>query len=137
MNDKTNLLGYSQAVGTSLSNASTTLTTNCNGTVNTYPDGNWTMPLTGGSSINYSIGSDYTSLSQAITNSNNMNRQTKVAVFTVERNDKNQVVSSIFIKELWVEIKNGASLELSVAKQLDKDFDPSITIIKEIFSVTF
>jgi hypothetical protein len=137
MNDKTNLLGYSQAVGTSLSNASTTLTTNCNGIVNTYFDGNWTIPFNEGSGLTYSKGSDYTSLSQAITNSNNMNRQTKVAVFTVERNDKNQVVSSTFIKELWVEIKNGASLELTVAKQLDKDFDPSTTIIKEIYSVTF
>jgi hypothetical protein len=135
MNETTTFLGTTgTAVGTSLSNASTTVTALWDGI---YHDGNWTMPLTGGSSINYSIGSDYTSLSQAITNSNNMNRQTKVAVFTVERNDKNQVVSSIFIKELWVEIKNGASLELSVAKQLDKDFDPSTTIIKEIFSVTF
>jgi hypothetical protein len=137
MNDNTNLLGYSQAVGTSLSSASTTLTTNCNGTVNTYPDGNWATPLNGNNGTIISNGSDYYSLSQAITNSNNMNRQTKVAVFTVERNDKNQVVSSTFVKELWVEIKNGASLELTVAKQLDKDFDPSITIIKEIFSVTF
>jgi len=117
-------------------NETTTTTANWDGyTVTTAPG--WSTPLSGGSGISYSNGSDYTSLSQAITNSNNMNRQTKVAVFTVERNDKNQVVSSIFIKELWVEIKNGASLELSVAKQLDKDFDPSITIIKEIFSVTF
>ena len=84
-----------------------------------------------------SNGSNYTSLSQAITNSNNMNKQVKVAVFTVERNDKNQVISSKFINELWVEIKNGASLELSVAKQLDKDFDPSTTIIRETYSVTF
>ena len=84
-----------------------------------------------------SNGSNYTSLSQAITNSNNMNKQVKVAVFTVERNKDNKVTSSTFVKELWVEIKNGASLELSVAKQLDKDFDPSTTIIKEIFSVTF
>jgi hypothetical protein len=137
MNDKTNLLGYSQAVGISLSNASTTLTTNCNGTVNTYPDGNWTMPLTGGSGLTYSNGSDYTSLSQAITNQNNMNKQVKVAVFTVERNEDNKVVSSTFVKELWVEIKHGASLELTVAKQLDKDFDPSTTIIKEIFSFPF
>jgi hypothetical protein len=137
MNDKTNLLGYSQAVGISLSNASTTLTTNCNDTVNTYPDGNWTMPLSGGSGISYSNGSDYTSLSQAISNSNNMNRQTKVAVFTVERNEDNKVISSKFVNELWVEIKNGASLELTVAKQLDKDFDPSTTIIRELSSVTF
>jgi hypothetical protein len=137
MNDKTNLLGYSQAVGISLSNASTTLTTNCNGTVNTYPDGNWATLLNGNSGTIISNGSDYYSISTAITNSNNMNRQTKVAIFTVERNDKNQVVSSKFVNELWVEIKNGASLELTVAKQLDKDFDPSTTIIKEIFSVTF
>ena len=137
MNDKTNLLGYSQAVGTSLSNASTTLTTNCNGIVNTYHDGNWSTPFDRGSGISYSNGSDYTSLSQAISNSNNMNKQVKVAVFTVERNEDNKVVSSKFVNELWVEIKNGASLELSVAKQLDKDFDPSTTIIKEVYSVTF
>jgi hypothetical protein len=65
------------------------------------------------------------------------NRQSKVAVFTVERNEDNKVISSKFVKELWVEIKNGASLELSVAKQLDKDFDPANTIIKEIYSVNF
>lgn len=138
MNDKTNLLGYSQAVGTSLSNASTTTTTNWDGCTTTTTPG-WVTPLSGGGGTVLSNGSDYiyTSLSQAISNSNNMNRQTKVAVFTVERNDKNQVVSSTFVKELWVEIKNGASLELSVAKQLDKDFDPSTTIIKEVYSVTF
>jgi hypothetical protein len=129
MNDKTNLLGYSQAIGAVSGNSSTTLTTNCNGITNTYFDGNWATPLNGGS--------NYNSLSTLITNSNNMNRQTKVAVFTVERNDKNQVISSKFVKELWVEIKNGASLDLAVAKQLDKDFDPSTTIIKEIYSVIF
>ena len=76
-------------------------------------------------------------LSQAVTNQNNMNKQVKVAVFTVERNEDNKVTSSTFVKELWVEVKNGASLELSVAKHLDKDFDPENTIIKEIYSVSF
>ena len=104
-------------------------------TVTTTPG--FGAPLTGLSGTILSNGSDYTSLSQAISNSNNMNRQTKVAVFTVERNEDNKVVSSTFVKELWVEIKNGASLELTVAKQLDKDFDPSTTIIKEVHSVTF
>jgi hypothetical protein len=66
-----------------------------------------------------------------------MNKQVKVAVFTVERNKDNKVTSSTFVKELWVEVKNGASLELSVAKQLDKDFDPSTTVIKEINSFSF
>lgn len=92
------------------------------------------LTLQGNSTIDYP---NNLGLSQAITNLNNMNKQVKVAVFTVERNEDNKVISSTFVKELWVEIKNGASLELSVAKQLDKDFDPSTTIIKELSSVTF
>jgi hypothetical protein len=66
-----------------------------------------------------------------------MNKQVKVAVFTVERNDKNEVISSTFVKEFWVENKNGSSIILAAAKQLDKDYDPDTTIIREIFSVTF
>ena len=94
-------------------------------------------PLNGGSGLSYSNGSDYTTLAQAISNSNNMNKQVKVAVFTVERNEDNKVTSSKFVKEIWVEVKNGASLELSVAKHLDKDFDPSTTVIKEVSTFTF
>jgi hypothetical protein len=136
MNDKTNFVGYSQTLGIS-GNSSTTLTTNCNGTVNTYLDGNWATPLNGNIGTIISNGSEYNSLSTLITNSNNMNKQVKVAVFTVERNEDNKVTSAKLVKELWVEVKNGASLELSVAKQLDKDFDPSTTVIKEITSFTF
>jgi len=129
MNDKTNFTGYSQNIGLS-SGASTTFTTNCNGTINTYLDGNWSTPLNGSSSSILGI-------STLTTNFNNMVKQVKVAVFTVERNEDNKVVSAKFIKELWVEVKNGSSLDLAVAKELDKDFDPSTTIIKEISSVTF
>jgi hemolysin activation/secretion protein len=136
MNDKTNFIGYSQTLGIS-ENSSTTLTTNSNGTVNTYVDGNWATPLNGNIGTIISNGSEYNSLSTLITNSNNMNKQVKVAVFTVERNEDNKVTSAKLVKELWVEVKNGASLELSVAKQLDKDFDPSTTVIKEITSFTF
>ena len=74
----------------------------------------------------------------AVTNSKSMRtKQVKAAVFTIERNDKNEVTSSKFVKELWVEVKNGASLELVVAKELDKDFDPANTIIREINSFSF
>jgi hypothetical protein len=72
-----------------------------------------------------------------ITNLNNMVKQVKVAVFTVKRNKENKIISTKFIKELWVEIKNGSSLDLAVAKELDKDFDPTKTIIKELHTVTF
>ena len=125
MNETTTFLGITgtTAVGYS-GNASTTPLTGGNG-----------LTYSGGSGLTYSNGSEYTSLS--LSNSNNMNKQVQVAVFTVERNKDNTVVSSKFVKELWVEIKNGASLELSVAKQLDRDFDPSTTIIREIYSVTF
>ena len=135
MNDKTNFIGYSQTLGIS-GNASTTTTSNWDGiTVTTTPG--WATPLNGNSGTIISNGNDYYSISQAITNSNNMNKQVKVAVFTVERNEDNKVISSKFVNEIWVEVKNGASLELSVAKQLDKDFDPSTTVIKEITSFTF
>ena len=142
MNDKTNFIGtnftgYSQAVGISSINASTTLTTNSNGAINTYADGNWTTPLNGGSGLSYSNGSDYTSLSTLITNQNNMVRQVKAAVFTVERNEDNKVTSAKFVKEVWVEVKNGSSLDLAIAKELDKDFDPANTVVREIFSITF
>ena len=119
----------------------TTTSTGVTGTSNTYSGNIFATPLSGGSGATIytdnTILSTGVTLSQAISNSNNMNKQVKVAVFTVERNEDNKVTSSTFVKELWVEVKNGASLELSVAKQLDKDFDPSTTIIKEITSFTF
>ena len=81
------------------------------------------------------ISSDYPSLT--LTNQNNMSYQVKVAVFTVERNDKNQVISSKFVKEFWVENKAGASVVLAASKQLDKDFDPNTTVIREIQVINF
>ena len=73
-----------------------------------------------------------------VSNSNNMRtRQVKAAVFTIKRNDKNEVVSSKFVKELWVEIKNGASLDLAVAKELKGDFDPETTVVREVYSLCF
>lgn len=86
---------------------------------------------------NVSLGCTNPSATLTISNSNNMNTQSFVAVFTVERNEDNEVISSKFVKELWVEQKPGTSLELAVAKQLDKDFDPETTVIKTIYTVSF
>lgn len=97
-----------------------------------------TTLTTNGTDLNYIDYSNYPFNSITITNSNNMRtKQIKAAVFTIERNDKNEVVSSKFVKELWVEIKNGASLDLAVAKELKDDFDPETTVVKEIYSVSF
>lgn len=119
-------------------NETTTTTANWGGCTTTTAPG-WSIPLSGGGGTVLSNGSDYiyTSLSQAISNSNNMNRQVKVAVFTVERNEDNKVTSSKLYGEFWVEVKNGSSLDLAVAKQIKEDYDPSNTIIKEVYSVTF
>jgi hypothetical protein len=73
-----------------------------------------------------------------IANSSNMRpQQVHVAVFTVERNDKNEINSTKFVKELWVEQKNGTSIDLLVAKKLDKEFDPETTVVRVLYTVTF
>jgi hypothetical protein len=70
---------------------------------------------------------------------NNMTpKQVHVAVFTIHRDsDTNEINSTKFVKELWVEQKNGTSIDLIVAKHLDKDFDPETTIIKVLSTVSF
>ena len=118
-----------------LTAAGTTTINGYSGTsINTIADGYSGLTLQGNSTINYS---NNLGLSQAITNSNNMSKQVKVAVFTVKRNDKNEIISSEFIKEFWVEQKNGGSIVLAASKQLDKDFDPDTTVIRELSTVSF
>jgi hypothetical protein len=118
-----NINGYSGTV------SSGTTTLGYSGTINGGTGANFNQGLTlqGNSTINYSTNQIQ----------NNMNRQVKVAVFTVKRNDKNEIVSSEFVKEFWVEQKNGGSIVLAASKQLDKDFDPDTTIIREILTVSF
>lgn len=116
----------------------TTTSTGVTGTANTYSGNIYATPLNGGSGATIiSNASNYNSISTAITNSNNMSKQVKVAVFTVERNEDNKVISSKLYGEFWVEVKNGSSLDLAVAKELSKDFDPANTVIKELYSFTF
>jgi hypothetical protein len=74
-----------------------------------------------------------------ISNQNNMTpKQVHVAVFTITRDvDTNEINSTKFLKELWVEQKNGTSIDLLVAKQLGNDFDPETTLVKIIYTVSF
>jgi hypothetical protein len=87
------------------------------------------LTLQGNSTINYLTNQ----------NSNRMApRQVHVAVFTITRDeDTNEINSTKFVKELWIEQKNGTSIDLLVAKQLDKDFDPETTIIKVLSTLIF
>jgi hypothetical protein len=124
-------------LGTTGTAVNTVYSGNINGysgtSITTVTDGAG-LTLSGNSTINYP---NNLGLSTAITNSNNMSKQVKVAVFTVERNDKNEVKSSKFVKEFWVEVKNGGSVVLAAARQLDRDYDPDTTVIREIQTVTF
>ena len=64
--------------------------------------------------------------------------QNKVAVFKVTRNDENKITSAEFIKELWVQTKNGQSVEFEVAR--DKDlakYKAEDLSIRTIYTVTF
>lgn len=115
----TNLVsGYSGAI-TTRGYSGTSITTITDGTG---------LTLQGNSTLNYSNQIQ-----------NNMRpTQAKVAVFTITRDsDTNEINSTKFVKELWVEQKNGASIDLIVAKHLDKDFDPETTIIKVLSTVSF
>ena len=117
-----------------LATTGTSINTGCSGTINGYSGTSITtitdgsgLTLQGNSTINYSTNQIQ----------NNMSRQVKVAVFTIKRNNKNEIISSEFIKEFWVEQKNGGSIVLAASKQLDKDFDPDTTVIREILTVSF
>lgn len=111
----TAILGYS-GTGTTLSGTTYT-------DYNTYSSPNYLTPIgnIGLSSIN----------KKAI-------MQNKVTVFKVTRNDKNEITSTEFIKELWVQTKNGQSVEFEVAR--DKDlakYKAEDLSIRVIYTVTF
>ena len=69
-------------------------------------------------------------------NGTSMNQQVKVAVFQVERNKHNEIKSSTFIDEFWIEKKPGISIDFAVAKKLDSEYEADEIVIKEIYTVT-
>jgi hypothetical protein len=71
------------------------------------------------------------------TNNNNQMKQTKVVIFKIKRNKNKEVISSTFLKEMWVEQKPNTSLDLVVAKSLDPDFNPEEIVIKELQTIFF
>jgi hypothetical protein len=69
-------------------------------------------------------------------NSTSMNQQVKIAVFKVTRNNHNEIKSSEFITEMWIENKPGVSIDFAVAKKLDNKYEANEIVIKQIFTVT-
>jgi hypothetical protein len=71
-----------------------------------------------------------------ISNNNNI-MQNKVAVFKVTRDENQKITSSKFIKELWIESKNGSSIDFEVAKDTEiSKFEANEIIIKVIHTFT-
>ena len=112
----------------SITKSGTTTLGHSGTSINTIADGYSGLTLQGNSTLNYSHQIQ-----------NNMTpKQVHVAVFTITRDsDTNEINSTKFLKELWVQQKNGTSIDLLVAKHLDKDFDPETTIIKVLSTVSF
>jgi hypothetical protein len=78
------------------------------------------------------------SLSLSQKNTNNQIMQNKVAVFKVTRDEDEKVVKTQFLKEMWVETKNGQSVDFQVARDKDlADYEMSDLVIKTILSVSF
>jgi hypothetical protein len=64
--------------------------------------------------------------------------QNKVAVFKVTRDKNERITNAEFIKELWVETKNGQSVDFQVARDKDlADYEMSDLSIRTIYTVTF
>ena len=96
--------------------------------ITTITDGSG-LTLQGNSTINYSTNQFQNKMTP---------KQVNVAVFTITRDvDTNEINSTKFLKELWIEQKNGTSIDLLVAKQLGNDFDPELTVIKILSTVSF
>jgi len=121
--------GYSGTINTL--NSTSVDNSNVNSTLTIAGTGTTSgVVLQGNSTIRYT--------NSNLTQNNMRPTQVKVAVFSITRDeDTNEINSSKFLKEFWVEQKNGVSIDLIVAKQLDKDFDPETTVIKVLSTVSF
>lgn len=74
----------------------------------------------------------------SINNNNNNIMQNKVAVFKVTRDENQKITSTKFIKELWIESKNGSSIDFEVAKDSEiSKYEANEIVIKNVYSVTF
>jgi len=114
--------GTSTTIGTGTTYVNDTLLYNG---INVTPGNGWISSgttITGGLTLN--------------NNTTSMNQQVKVAVFQVERNKHNEIKSSVFIDEFWIEKKPGISIDFAVAKKLDNKYEADEIIIKEIYTVS-
>jgi hypothetical protein len=121
---------YSLSSGTCITTSGTTTT----GVYDATPIVT-TLPFSVNTAISHSLYLD--SNNSTINNMNKVQNQF-VAIFKIERNDKNEITSAKFIKEMWIETKNGSSVDFEVARdpEISKYKADEITI-RTIYTVTF
>lgn len=72
--------------------------------------------------------------------SNNMSKVNNqfVAIFKIERNNRNEITSAKFIKEMWIEIKNDSSVDFEVAKDPEiRKYNADEISIRTIYTIRF
>jgi hypothetical protein len=84
-------------------------------------------------------GTTYLGIGSTLTLNNMSKVQNQfVAVFKIERNDKNEITSAKFIKELWIETKNGSSVDFEVAKDPEiSKYEANEIAIRSIYTISF
>jgi hypothetical protein len=90
-------------------------------------DGIYSVPFTGTGTL-------------TLTNTIQMNKvqQNKVAVFKIARNEDNEITSAEFLTEMWVETKNGSSVDFEVARDTELGkYKASDLAIKTLQTLTF
>jgi hypothetical protein len=93
------------------------------------------ISLSGGTGITTSITTGTTTYN---IQTNQQIMQNKVAIFKVTRDEDEKIIKTEFIKELWVETKNGQSVDFQVAR--DKDlakYEMSDLSIRTITTLSF
>jgi hypothetical protein len=106
---------------------------------NSFTSGGYAT-INGGSctTLGTSYISNGTTISGGLTLNNNissMNQQVKVIVFKVTRNKHNEIKSSEFITEMWIEKKPGVSIDFAVAKKLDNKYEADEILVQNYLKI--
>jgi len=97
-----------------------------------------TVPSSPNNTVSFSAPVSFSNPINFTQATSNQIMQNKVAVFKVTRDKFNSITNAEFIKELWVETKNGQSVDFQVARDEDlADYEMSDLSIRTIYSVTF
>ena len=97
-----------------------------------------TVPSSPNNTVSFSAPVSFSNAINFTQTTSNQIMQNKVAVFQIVRDEDDKIIKTEFIKELWVETKNGQSVDFQVARDKDlADYEMADLSIRTIYSVTF